>query len=181
MNKKLFIIFILTSFFYTGCLTFHKISYEINLETDLKGKGVITVYDIRSDAETDNEFEEDKNTIFDYMLKSSQFIKDMSDEGKDITSRRLFIVDELLNAEVKFNFNDIRQVEGIAFEDGFYFITMDLEDEILSTNGEIVITEDVKRIIWDKNVKTLIFEMGAADYNQNFYKELAPYYSGEVE
>lgn len=176
MNKKLLIFFITASLFSPGCLTFHKISYELNIESELEGNGIIKVYDIRSDADTEFEFEEDKNTLFDYMLKSNQFITDMKEEGKNITSRGLFVKDDLLNGEVKFIFNDIRQVEGIAFEDDFYYITMDPEDNIISTNGEIVITEDVKRIIWDKSIKTLLFEVAAVDYDESFYRELAPYY-----
>jgi hypothetical protein len=178
--KKIFFI-VLSFLILPGCLTFHKISYEINLETELKGNGIIKVFDIRSDAETKNDFEEDKNIIFEYLRKSNQFMDEMKNEGKEISLRRLFIEDNLLNAEVKFSFNDIHQVEGIAFEDGYYYITMDSKDNIISTNGEIIISGDIKRIIWDKSIKTLLFEMMAVDYKEGSYKELAPYYKGEVE
>jgi hypothetical protein len=170
------IIFVSFSFLLAGCLTFHKISYELILDDELKGTGIITVFDIRSDAETDDEFEEDKNTLFGYILKDKQFITDMTDEGKDITSRRIFTKDNLLNGEAKFNFNDIRDVEGIAYEDGFYYLTMDLQDSIYSTNGQIVFSEEYKRIIWGKDTKTISFEMIATDFDDMYYRELAPYF-----
>jgi len=176
MKKQLLLIFIISSFFLSGCLTFHRISYELNLDDDLKGKGIIKVFDIRSDAETEEEFEEDKNTLFDYIYKSEGFISDMHNEGKDITSRRLYVKDDLLHGEVRFNFDDIRKVEGIASEEGFYYLTMELEDSIYSTNGEVILSDEYKRIVWDKSAKTLLFEMIATDYDDSYYKDLAPFY-----
>jgi hypothetical protein len=176
---KIHLLIILVSFFLSGCLTFHRISYELNLEDDLIGNGIIRIYDIRSSAETDEEFAEDKNTLFDYIHKSEGFISDMQQEGKEITSRRLYKKDDLLNGEVRFNFDDIRKVEGITSEEGFYYITMELEDSIYSTNGEVIFSENFKRIVWDKSTKTLLFEMIAADYDDSYYKNLAPFYKEE--
>jgi hypothetical protein len=174
------IIFIILSFItFQGCLTFHRIYYELNLEGDLNGKGVINIYDIRSGAENNSDFEEDKNSLFDYILKSDEFITDMHNEGKDIVSRRLYVKDDALNGEVKLNFNDIRKIEGIAFEDGFYYLTLQPDDSIYSTNGKVIYSKDYKRIVWDKSIKTLIFEMMASDYDEGTYKELAPYYKEE--
>lgn len=176
MKQQFLIIFILISFFLSGCLTFHRISYELILEDNIKGEAVITIYDIRSVAETEKEFDDDKNTLFDYILKSDEFLSDMLDEGKDITSRRLFVEDNSLNGEVKFNFADIREVEGIAFEDGFYYLTMVLEDSIYSTNGEVISSGEFKRIVWGKDKKTLTFKMFAEYYSDMYYRELTPYF-----
>ncbi len=176
MKIHLLIIMTAVSFSVSGCLTFHRISYELHLEDDLKGKGTIRIYDIRSDAETDEELEEDKTTLFDYIHKSEKFISDMQNEGKDITSRRLYVKDDLLNGEVRFNFDDIRKVEGITSEEGFYYITMELEDSIYSTNGEVIFSDEYKRIVWDKSTMTLLFEMIATDYDDSYYKDLAPFY-----
>lgn len=175
--KKHFLIFISLALFFSGCLTFHRISYKLIPEGELDGKGLITIYDIRSDAETDAEFEEDKETLFNYILESEQFLSDMDSEGKDITSRKLFVVDNLLNGAAEFNFDDIRQVEGIAFEDGLYFITMDTEDSIHSTNGEIIYSQGYKRIVWGEDIKTIEFEMIATDYDDMYYRELSPFYN----
>jgi len=77
------------------------------------------------------------------------------------------------------NFDDVRKVEGISFEDGFYYMTLDLEDSVYSTNGEIIYSDEYKRIVWDKNVKTLLFDMIAIDYDDMYYKDLAPFYKEE--
>ena len=177
MKKVTFIVLSFITF--QGCLTFHRISYELNLEGQLNGKGIIRVYDIRSNAETGEDFEEDKNTLFDYMYKNNDFISDMKNEGKNIMSRRLYIKDDLLNGEVKINFEDIRKVEGIAFEDGFYYLTMDTEDSIYSTNGQIILSDDYKRIVWDKNIKALLFEIVDTDYDDGIYRDLVPHYKEE--
>jgi hypothetical protein len=179
--KKLILIVSSFLFFLTfqGCLTFHKISYKLILEDDLAGSGVIIVHDIRSDAETDEEFEEDKNTLFDYILKSDMFLSDMLNEGKDITSRNLFLENNLLNGKTEFDFEDIRDVEAISFEDGFYYLTLELQDSVNSTNGEIIYSEDFKRIVWGKNTSIITFEMIATDFDDMNYRELAPFYKEE--
>ena len=171
--------FISISFFISGMSYFSPDPYELNIENGFEGKGTIRIYDIRSDGETDEEFAEDKNTLFDYIYKSEQFLTDMKSEGKDITSRRLYVKDSLLDGEVKLNFNDVKDIETIAFEDGFYYLTMEPDDSIYSTNGEIINNDEYKRIVWDKSVKTLLFEIVATDYDDNIYKELAPYYKEE--
>ena len=171
-----FAAFLSISFLFQGCLTFHRISYQLNLEGDLKGKGIINIYDIRSGAESDSVFAEDKNTLFDYIQKSDQFIKDMHNEGKNITSRRLYVKDGVLNGVVNLSFDDIRKIEGIGFEDGLYYLTVQSDDSIYSTNGKVIYSKDYKRIIWDKSVKTIMFEMMASDYSDSTFKELAPFY-----
>lgn len=173
---RLFPLFLLISFSFQACLTFHRISYKINLEDELKGKGTIEIYDIRSNADTDEEFNDDKNSLFDYMLKSEDFVSDMYNEGKDIISRRLYVENDVLNAKVEFDFKDVKKVEGIAYDGHFYFLTMEQEDSIHSTNGEVIVSDDYKRILWDKNVETIMFEIVATDYSDNSYRKLALFY-----
>jgi hypothetical protein len=174
--RCLFPVFLLISFSFYGCLTFHRISYKINLEDELKGKGTIEIYDIRSDAETKQEFGDDKNSLFDYMLKSEEFISDMHNEGKEVTSRKLYVENDMLDAELNFNFENVKKVEGIEYDGSFYFITMELGDSIHFTNGEVIISDNYKRILWDKNVETLIFEIIATNYTDDSYRKLAPFY-----
>ena len=177
MKKILFIMLIgIVLLLLPGCLTFHRISYQLNLDGDLNGKGIINIYDIRSGAESDSDFAEDQNTLFDYIQKSDQFITDMHNEGKDITSRRLYVKDGILNGVVDLDFDDIRKIEGIGFEDGLYYLTVQPEDSIYSTNGKIIYSAGYKRIIWDKSIKTIMFEMMASDYGDGTFKELAPFY-----
>lgn len=169
-----FLILILIIISDTGCLVFNKISYEINLNENKSGTALLNITDITSDA-TDNEaFKQDTSALFSFMLKSDEFIEDMKNEGRFITSRKLILNDDNLNAEVKYDFNNIAGVEDIAYEDGFYFLTMDLTDSIISTNGEIIISKTYKRILWDDKQKVLKFAMFSAETDA--YRKLSTFY-----
>ena len=91
MNKLFLALLIVAELFLSGCLTFHKVSYDVNLEGPKNGTVTMTINDIRSDAETKTQFEEDKDTLFNYILKSDVFLKTMLDEGKNFISRELYV------------------------------------------------------------------------------------------
>jgi hypothetical protein len=175
MKKLLFIIIVLffTSGYY-GCLIFHSISYTINIIKDTTGTGTVLVRDIRSDAKG-SDLETDKKNLFEYVCKSSDFISQMKDEGKNITNRELFVNGDTLNGKAEFNFNSIYHIEKIKYEDGFYFLTLTLDDSILSTNGQIIYSNDHKRILWDKSFKVLKFEMLGFSLDKDVYTRLSPF------
>jgi hypothetical protein len=108
------------------------------------------------------------------MLNGDEFIEEMKNEGRLITSRKLFLNSDNLDAEVKYDFNHIAGIENISYEDGFYFLTMDLADSIISTNGEIIKSKTYKRILWDDKQEVLKFEMFSAETDA--YRKLSPYY-----
>jgi hypothetical protein len=66
-------------------------------------------------------------------------------------------------------------VEKIKYEDGFYFLTLTLDDSILTTNGQIIYSRDHKRILWDKGFKVLKFEMLGYPFKTNEYTRLSPF------
>jgi len=179
MNKFFLSLLVVILFFLTGCLTYHKISYDINLEGPKNGTTTVTLFDIRSDAETNKDFEADKDSLFNSYLKSDDFLKRMLDRGWNIVSRELYLDGKKLNGKVVFKFNDVKDVEGIVFDEGFYYFTMEIDDSVISTNGEVITSKDHKRIIWDKNFKTLKFEMLVNSYEDKGYRELAPFYKPE--
>ena len=158
-----------------GCLVFHTVSYEVNLNNAMAGTVTVNVSDIRSDAMNTSELEEDKKQLFQELLKSDEFVKQMSDEEKYILDRKLFISEGKLNATIKYSFDDVSKVEGIVYQEPFYFITIPLEDSVVSTNGEIIISEGHKRIMWDNSIKTLKFEMFSADVESGSLVELTKY------
>ena len=168
----LFLIFIFI--FAPGCLVFNKISYEINLNEDRSGKAIIYITDITSDATDSEAFSQDTEALFSQMLKGDEFIEEMKNGGRLITSRKLFLNGDNLDAEVKYDFNHIAGIENISYEDSFYFLTMDLADSIISTNGEIIKSKTYKRILWDDKQKVLKFEMFSAETDA--YRKLSPYY-----
>ncbi len=177
-NKIITLAILLTSFLFSfnGCLIFHKINYEVHLNTPEKGYVIITAYDLRSDAETDADFEKDKTNLFDFMLNSKEFINQQKAQGKDIYSRKLFVKNNILIGQAEYRFDSTDAVENIKYEDGFHYLNLTLDDSVLSTNGVIVKSKDFKRIIWGKDVKILNFEMFSQSFQGNPYRPLAPFY-----
>ena len=162
-----------------GCLVFHSVSYEIIMADKKSGTVTIQVSDIRSDAMNTSELEEDKKQLFQELLKGDDFVKQMSDEGKNILNRQLYLSNDKLNGTVKYSFEDVAKVEGIVYQEPFYFITIPLEDSIVSTNGEVIISEGHKRIMWDNSIKTMKFEMFSADVSKGSLVELTKYLEEE--
>jgi len=158
-----------------GCLVFHTVSYKISLKDAKSGTVKMEVKDIRSDAMNSSELEEDKLQLFQFLYRSDDFVQQMQDEGKNIKDRQLFEEGEKLNGQVEYSFDDISKVEGIIYQEPFYFITLNLEDSVLSTNGEIIISEGYKRIMWDNTMKVLEFKMFSADVENSNLEKLARY------
>lgn len=170
--KNTFLLLILISS--PGCLVFEKISYEIKLNEDKSGSAKIYIWDITSDA-TDNEaFKQDTSALFTFMLKSDEFIEDMKNEGRFIVRRNLIVNGDNLDAEVEYNFKNIAGVENIVYEDGFYYLTMDIADSIITTNGEVIKSKNYKRILWDDKQKLLRFAIYSGETDA--YRKLARYY-----
>jgi hypothetical protein len=174
--KKLFFLFAALALVLDGCIVFKSVSYEITLTDELKGSAFITIEDISSDALNENELNEDKDIVFNYAAQSNDFIKDMEAEGKKIISRNLYLQNDKLNAIISYEFDDITEIESIQFDDPYYFLTISPEDSIISTNGQIFVTEEYKRIVWDKSFKTLKFKMFSTNTDENGIKSLAPYF-----
>ena len=172
--KKSFILFPLI-FLMEGCLVFHTVSYEVNLDDEKSGTVTMQVTDIRSDAMNVSELEGDKKQLFEDLLKGDDFVKQMRDEGKNILDRQLYVSNDKLNGSVKYFFDDVSKVEGIVYQEPFYFITIPLEDSIISTNGEVIVSEGHKRIMWDNSLKTLKFKMFSANVENSSLVELSKY------
>ena len=175
MKVKTLFILSLAAITFSGCLVYQKVSYEISVDGKKSGEAKVTFYDLKSDALGNKEFNEDKETLFNKLFKSDEFILSQKDEGKEVTNRKLFVEDIKLNGEVNFKFKDINVVEGIQQQDGYYFLTVEKGDSIISTNGTVVPLKKFKRIIWDGKEKVLKFEM-LTDVTLNDLRELAPFY-----
>jgi hypothetical protein len=176
MLIKKFIIIMAIMFLTQGCLVFHTVSYEVNLDDEKSGTVSMYVSDIRSDAMNVSELEEDKNQLFNFIWKSDDFVEQMKEDGKYISDRQLFVSEGNLNGTLKYTFKDISKVEGIVYQEPFYFLTLSLEDSVLSTNGEVVVSQGHKRIMWDNSLKTLKFEMFSVDVQSGSLVELTKYF-----
>lgn len=181
MQRVIFIIIVvLIGVNLAGCLIFKKVSYNVQVGEDGKGTVEVTVEDIKSDAVGNKEFEEDKTALFEHMWKSDAFVEDMKFEGKFILERELYVENDVLMGKVKYNFEDISRVEGMLKQDGFYFLTLDLKDSVVATNGQIVYSDEHKRVIWDANETNLKFEM-LADYTPANLRDLVPFLKNKRE
>lgn len=82
-------------------------------------------------------------------------------------------------SKLNYTFDDISNVEGIVYQEPFYFITIPLEDSIVSTNGEIITSESHKRIMWDNTIRTLKFEMFSTNVEKGSLVKLTQYLEEE--
>lgn len=162
-----------------GCLHFNTASYKIELKDSNSGSVTVFVKDIKSDAIDKTELKEDKKNLFDFALKSEKFIEQMESEGKFIKDRKLILNGENLDAQINYDFKNINDVEGIVYEDPFYYLTLQPGDSVVSTNGKIIESKDYKRIIWDNSLDTLEFEMFSDDTNGDNLTSMAVYYNKE--
>ncbi len=121
----------------------------------------------------------DVKSILEHGLKSQVFIDDMKSEGKIIKSRNVIVEKDKLSAIVGYEFSDISKVEGMQFDDPYYYLTIPAEDSIISTNGQVTKTAEYQRIVWDKSITTLKFKMYSDDTSREGLKSLAPYYLKE--
>ena len=163
----------------TGCIVFNNVSYEVNINEDGTGTAKLVIEDIKTDATTKEAIDEDVKSILEHGLKSQQFVEDMKSEGKKISLREVVVENEKLNAIVNYEFDDITRVEGMQFEDPYYYLTIPAEDSIISTNGQVSRTNDYQRIMWDKSIKTLKFKMYSEDTNREGLTSLAKFYQKE--
>lgn len=179
MKKIFYMLSIIFISQFTGCIIFHSVSYEVNVNDDGTGTALLTIEDINTDGTSKEAIDEDVKNIMNYALKSKEFIDGMEAEGKSIVTRSIFVEKEKLNAIVSYSFIDISRVEGMQYEDPYYYITVPVEDSIISTNGQITRTKDYQRIVWDKSIKTLKFKMFSDDTSREGLTSLAPFYLKE--
>ena len=163
----------------SGCIMFNSVSYEVNFNEYGNGTATVIITDLCSDASTKENLDEDIKSILEYGLTSQEFVREMKKEGKNITSRNLLIEREKLNAVVRYEFTDISSVEGMQFDDPYYYLTVPPEDSIISTNGQVTKTVEYQRIVWDKSITSLKFKMYSDNTSREDLKSLAPYYLKE--
>ncbi|NUN08479.1 MAG: hypothetical protein HUU54_04810 [Ignavibacteriaceae bacterium] len=173
--KKLLFLLIAVLVFSPGCLVIYKINYTIEMKTEKKGTATVRFYDIRSDAIGNREFEEDKKNLFEYLYRGGEIIESLKSEGKYLMKRTLDVNDNKLNGVAVYDFDDINKVEGIRYESGLYYLTLQTEDSVLTTNGSIEYNPLYKRIIWSGDAKKLQFEI-LADKPERNTRELVSHF-----
>ena len=176
MKKLKTLLLLLALIQLTGCIIFKSVSYEVTVKSDGTGTALVIIEDINTDATTKETIDNDVKSILEHGLKSQAFIDDMKSEGKIIKSRNVIVEKEKLSAIVGYEFSDVSKVEGMQFDDPYYYLTIPAEDSIISTNGQVTKTTDYQRIVWDKSIKTLKFKMYSDNISREGLKSLVPYY-----
>ena len=179
MKKNILMMFVVVISQLTGCIVFNNVSYEVKINEDGSGTASLLIEDINTDAINNEAIDEDVKSILEHGLKSQQFVEDMKSEGKKIILRDVVIENEKLNAMVNYEFDDITRVEGMQFEDPYYYLTIPVDDSIISTNGQVTKTAEYQRIVWDKSVVVLKFKMFSDDTNREGLTSLAKFYKKE--
>ena len=179
MKKNIFMMFVVVISQLTGCIVFNNVSYEVKINEDGSGTASLLIEDINTDAINNEAIDEDVKSILEHGLKSQQFVENMKSEGKKIILRDVVIENEKLNAMVNYEFDDITRVEGMQFEDPYYYLTIPVDDSIISTNGQVTKTAEYQRIVWDKSVGVLKFKMFSDDTNREGLTSLAKFYKKE--
>lgn len=179
MKKIIYVLSLILISQLTGCIVFHSVSYDVNVNDDGTGTAKVFIEDINSDGKTDEAINQDVRGIIEQGWKSQQFLDDMETEGKKVISRDLFVQDGKLNAIINYEFDEISKVEGMQFDDPYYYLTIPVEDSIISTNGQITKTKEYQRIVWDKSIKTLKFKMYSDDTSRKGLTSIAPYFLKE--
>lgn len=139
-----------------GCIVVEKRSYVINLNNDNSGTATVTFQDIRSNAIGNKEFDQDVINLID-TYQGEDFILYWKEDGITILNRELYVEDDILSGKVTFKFEDITNIEGIRFDNDFYYLSYLAQDSVSATNGQRIDSGEYKRILWDKGTKTLEF------------------------
>lgn len=162
-----------------GCIRFNNVSYEVVMNGNGQGTATVLIRDINTDATSNEAKDEDVKSILEHGWKSQEFIDDMISEGKKIISRDVYVEDEKLNAKISYEFDDINRVEGMQYEDPYYYLTIPVDDSIISTNGQVTRTAEYQRIVWDKTIKILKFTMFSDNTDSEGLTSLAKYFKKE--
>ncbi len=64
-----------------------KIAYSVKLNGPNNGIVTMQFYNIKSNADSDKEFQEDKDNLFNYILDSDKLTDQLKGQGKDVISR----------------------------------------------------------------------------------------------
>ncbi|MBN8705819.1 MAG: hypothetical protein J0L62_08075 [Bacteroidetes bacterium] len=148
MKAKLLVF--LAPLFVTGCLTFKTVEYDLTVNKDLSAKGKVIFRGIGSDVVDAEQRALDLEGLYDYGLKSQDFIKDRKTEGKIVTGRKLYVKDDLLVAEIDFTVKHVGEIEGFYINDNFIYIDVDKDSELNAANGDVNIYGGGKQVLWKK-------------------------------
>lgn len=144
-------------FLLPGCLTFKTVEYTITVNKDLSATGVVIFRGIGSDVADPEQRKLDMEGLVEYGLKSTEFINDRKSEGREVRSRKLYVENGLLTAEIGFSVKKVSDIEGIYVNEEYIYVDVDPDSQLNHANGEINTYGGGSQVLWKKGPGKLTF------------------------
>ncbi len=142
----------------SGCILIRTTEHRINLQPDGSGEAVLRLIDIRTDELTDSLAERDFRIL---MTSFEQDEVEGFEEGRrKITSKRLFVRNDTLVAEIGYTFTGLEDIEGLHVTEDELYIVVNESREVVRTNGRVEPWQETsQRIIWSHDARRLVFRI----------------------
>jgi len=142
----------------SGCILIRTTEHRITLRSDGSGEAALRLIDIRSDETVDSLAERD----FRILMSSfdQEATKDFEDNGRKVTSKRLFTRNDTLVAEIEYTFTGLGSIEGLHVTDHELYLVVTDSRDIVRTNGHVEPWQKgSQRIVWDRDALRLMFQI----------------------
>jgi hypothetical protein len=142
----------------SGCILIRTTEHRITLRSDGSGEAVLRLIDIRSDETVDSLAQRD----FRILMSSfdQEATNDFEDNGRKVTSKKLFTRNDTLFAEVGYTFTGLGGIEGLHVTNNELYLVVNESREVVRTNGRVEAwQENAQRIVWDRNALRLMFQI----------------------
>jgi hypothetical protein len=139
----------------SGCILIRTTEHRINLQPDGSGEAVLRLIDIRTDELTDSLAERDFRILMSSFEQDE--VEGFEEGRRKITSKRLFVRNDTLVAEIGYTFTGLEDIEGLhVTEDELYIVV----NEAVKWCGPTAVWsrgETSQRIVWSHDARRLVF------------------------
>ncbi len=142
----------------SGCILIRTTEHRINLHPDGSGEAVLRLIDIRTDEPSDSLAERD------YRIMMSSFEQEggqgFEEGNREVTSKRLFVRNDTLVAEIGYTFKGLQDIEGLHAAENELYIVVNESREVVQTNGRVEQWQTTsQRIVWSRDARRLLFRI----------------------
>ncbi len=86
--------------------------------------------------------------------------KDFEENGRKLTSKRLFTRNDTLFAEIGYTFTGLGAIEGLHVTDEELYLVVNDSRDVVRTNGRVEGWQKTsQRIVWNRDVGRLLFQI----------------------
>ncbi len=174
-----YILFVVTAFFTTGCLTTEYKEYKFTLNEDGSGEGSIIFHNIVSieDDDQDVSVKDFDELVSDY-LEGSRFEAD--NPNYKIINKELFDDEDVLSAKVTFSFSNIDSIgffkyKGCDCSPLIYYLG-DFSETLIESNGtNLVESKNIPVVLWAPEITDIYFKTTVQDNMEQAHSLLSHY------